>query len=171
MDALEYAEKIAGETLNQARNAYDSMYDRVYKFATLVAGGADGVGAYALGKIGTAGAHLQVWPLGALSCWWFLIAGAVLFHAAASNTLMVGTASAAIRRRLDKHLKAAGSDGTVETALWFTRWDQLAAIDGQIESYSGAASRRAIALDRAYWCLACSPFIPALAYAVAAHVK
>jgi hypothetical protein len=165
MDALEYSEEIAGETLNQARDAYDAMHERVYKFATLVAGGAGGVGVYALGKIGTAGAHLQVWPLAALSCWWFVIAAAILLRGAASKKLMVGTSSAAIRRRLDKHLKA-GKDDSTETALWLTRWDQLAAIDDQIEKYSAAASQRALALDRAYWALVGSPVIAVTVYAV-----
>lgn len=174
MDALEYAEKIAGESLDQARDAYDLQYERVYKFATLVASGAGAAGVYAVGRIGTPAAYTLVWPLAALSCWWFVVVGALLLRGAASNKLMIGTGSAAIRARLAKHsaaLQASGySEGMAEGGLWLTRWDQLAAVDAQIEQYGAAATQRARALDRAYWALVCSPAIAGLAYAIAARL-
>lgn len=161
MDSIEYVEKTAAGTLTQACTAYDGMLDRVYKFSTLVAGGAGGTGIYALGKIGSLSAS-QVVPLAALSFWWFLIVGVTLFHGAKSNSMKAGTSADALRQRLLQHQRG----GTVDeaTALWFTRWDQLCAMDLQIIQYSEAATRRAGTLDRAYWCLACSPAIAALAY-------
>lgn len=165
MDALEFAEKTSAETLDQVRGAYDKLHESVLKLATLVAGGAGGAGVYALGKIGTVGAHLQVWPLMSLSCWWFFIAGALLVRGAASNTLLAGTSSGAFRQRFEKHLKNAGAAGAHDTALWLTRWDELAGVDEQIELYAAAASRRARVLDRAYLCVVVSPIIAGIAYA------
>jgi hypothetical protein len=173
VDALEYAEKITDETLDQVRDAYDAQYERVYKFATLVASGAGAAGVYAVGKIGTPGPATVLWALAALSCWWFLILGAVLLAGARSEQLLVGTASAAIRGRIAKHtaalnLTTPGTDVT-DTALWLTRWDQLAAVDKQIDLYSEAATRRARVLDYAYSCLVGSPLIAAVGYALAAR--
>jgi hypothetical protein len=161
MDAIEYVEKTAAATLAQACCTYDGMLERVYKFSTLVAGGAGGAGVYALGKIGSATAS-QVVPLAALSCWWFLIAGITLLHGAKSNAMKAGTSGNTLRERLLYHQR----DGTYDeaTALWYTRWDQLRSVDQQIVEYSDAASKRAQTLDRAYWCLACSPAVAVLAY-------
>lgn len=161
MDSIEYVERTAAATLMQACNAYDAMLDRVYKFSTLVAGGAGGAGVYVLGKMESLSAG-QVVPLAALSCWWFLIVGATLFHGAKSNSMKVGTSAETLRQRLLQHQR----DGTADeaTALWFTRWDQLCSVDLQIVQYSEAATNRAGTLDKAYWCLACSPAVAALAY-------
>lgn len=161
MDAIEYVEKTTAATLVQACSAYEGMLERVYKFSTLVAGGAGGAGVYALGKIGLPNIS-QVAPLAALSCWWFLIAGVTLLHGAKSNPMKAGTSSDTLRHRLLHHQRGGTTDEA--TALWYTRWDQLCSVDQQIVAYSEAATRRAGTLDRAYWCLACSPAIAALAY-------
>jgi hypothetical protein len=171
MDALEYAENVAGKTLNQLREAYDSQHERAYKLATLVVSGAGAAGVYALGKVGAADAGWVVWPLAALSCWWFATFGVILLCGAASKKLLAGATSDAIRVRLAKHSAGRPQPLTAESAeaaLWLTRWDELAAIDKEINQYSTAASQRARALDRAVWCLVASPLIAAAAYAVAA---
>lgn len=161
MDSIEYVERTAAATLMQACAAYDGMLDRVYKLSTLVAGGAGGAGVYALGKLGAHSAS-QVVPLAALSCWWFLIVGATLFHGAKSNSMKAGTSADALRQRLLQHQR--DSTGDEATALWFTRWDQLCSVDLQIVQYCEAATKRAGTLDKAYWCLACSPAVAAIAY-------
>jgi hypothetical protein len=161
MNNLEFAEKASSEALDDARKAYDALHERIYKFATFLAGGAGGVGVYALGKIGAANAASQFFPLAALSLYWFILVGAVLVKGASSRQLTAGTTSKAIRERLNRYSSSGSND---ENALWLTRWDQLASVDKQIEDYADGTSRRARSLDIAYTCLACSPAIPAIAY-------
>jgi hypothetical protein len=169
MDAIEFAEKITGETLDQLRDVYDTQHERIYKFATLLASGAGAAGVYALGQVGTPAGRAVVWPVAAVSCWRFLIVAVLLLRGVLSNLLLAGTASAAIRERIGKHtvaLKAESPDkDTSEGALWLTRWEQLAAMDLQILQYSGANTRRARVLDRAYWAFVASPLVAAAAYA------
>lgn len=166
MDSIEYAEKTAEGTLAQARAAYESMHERSYKFATLVAGGAGGVAVYALGKINVQGAATQLVLLGVLSCWWFFIAGVVLLRGSRSNPLTLGTLGSAVRRRIQAHVDAQKGEADQDAALWYVRWDQLEGVDAQILSYSRAATRRAKVLDAGAWCLALSPIVVGLAYAV-----
>jgi hypothetical protein len=164
MDALEFAEKVSGEALESAQSAYDDMQERVYKFASVLAGGAGGVGAYAIGKLGPQTPVSQVVPLIVLSVYWFSIVAVLLIRGARSTHLMAGTSSAAVRERVAKHKKEGASD---EDALWFTRWGHLSAVDAQIKQYADGATRRARALDNAYWCLAVSPAVAALGYLAA----
>jgi hypothetical protein len=161
MSSVELAEKVTADALQSSRGAYDLMHDRAHKFATIVAGGAGGAGIYALGKIGLASAWPQVVSLGALSIWWFVIAGTVLLRAAASRPLMAGTSSAAIRSCMRSHLDKGDNE---DIALWKTRWQNLAAVDLQIKGYARGTTARAQVLDRAYWCIACSPAIGVLGY-------
>lgn len=164
MQAVDFAEKVAYDTRDEARRSYDAMHERVYKFVTLLTGAAGGVSVYALGKLGSPGAGLQFAPLGALALWWFFIAGVVLLKGAASRTLPLGSSSTGIRERLLHHQKAPDADDGQVAAVWNTRWDYLRSVDEQIEAYRDGCSRRATVLDRAYWCLVCSPVVPALAY-------
>lgn len=163
MNTLEFAEQVANETLKDTRQAYDALHERIHKFMTLLAGGAGGVGIFALGKLGPASAASQIAPLGALCIWWFAIVGVVMLQGAKSRPLKAGTDSAAIRTRFLKHTVNIPSAPT-DDALWYTRWEHLAAVDSQIESYASGTSARAHTLDKAYVCVACSPAVAALAY-------
>lgn len=166
MNSIEYAEKTAEGTLEQARAAYELMHDRSYKFSTLVAGGAGGVAVYALGKFNVQDATVQLVLLGVLSCWWFFIAGIVLLRGSRSNLLTVGTTGNAIRQRIQAHASAQVGKADQDAALWYTRWDQLESVDEQIVRYSKAATRRAKILDAGVWCVALSPVVMAIAYAM-----
>ena len=159
--ALEFAEKAAAETLDDARKAYDALYERVYKFGTLLASGAGAAGIYGLGKIGQPGAAGQVATLLALSAWWFTISAFTLLHGGSSRPLAAGTAGDSVRERFLKRLSEKGSDAD---ALWYTRWDQVKAVDEQAAAYADGTSARARALDKAYRCLVASLAVVPLAY-------
>jgi hypothetical protein len=160
MDAIDFAEQVAGAALTEARGTYDLLHDRAYRFITLALGGAGGAGVYALGKIGASGALIQVLPLCAVSLWWFSIALYLLLKASTSQEMKAGTTSAAIRSRIRQHTPSLEWEGANEQALALTRWEQLAAVDLQIDTYSAAASQRATVIDRAYRAFGLS-FLPA----------
>lgn len=164
MDALDYAEKTASETLARAQAAYDALHTRIYAFATVLATGAGGAGVYALGRLDEPS---QLVPLGTLSCWWFLIVGAVLLKGAASRAITLGTSGDAIRRRLLQHQQSPQTAGDVAAALWFTRWDQLASVDQQTAAFAAGTTERARVLDRAYWCVVASPLVAGLGWLLA----
>lgn len=162
--ALELAEAVSAQALDDSRKAYDALYERVYRFATLLASGAGGAGVYALGKVGQTDAALQVLPLAALSVWWFVIVAALLLRGGASRAMKAGTAGDKVRERFLKHLAQHGNDAH---AVWYTRWDQVKTVDKQAEDYAKGTSDRALTLDKAYWCLAGSPAVAVLAYLAA----
>jgi hypothetical protein len=154
MDAIDYAEKIASDTLSEARSTYDALHERVHKFVTLALGGAGGLGAYAI-NIAAPNRLPPALALGAVACWLLLVSGLLLLRGAASSELRAGSTSQALRTRLEQHSSAMdGQDATNEQraaiALLNTRWDQLSAVDAQISEYAKAGIRRAEALDRAY---------------------
>jgi hypothetical protein len=189
MDEIDYAEKVAAATLQQVMQTYDIYWERAHKFAALAFGGAVTIGVYALGKIGT-GQNAQLAPLLSISAWLFLIVFFLLIKGTKSNPHMAGSNSAHIRERLAKNTKyvaeladvradngrlptgdekneTSWNESQREAALWNTRWDNLSSIDIQIERFSKSASKRAKALDFAYWLLASTPLVALAAYFIA----
>jgi hypothetical protein len=176
MNEVEYAEKITADALQQARHAYDMLYDRVYRFSTLVAGGGGAMGTYAFGKMGDTQTSPQWIALLTVSGWLFFLSGFAIWFGTSSNTLTVGTLAKAIRARLSAH--ESNSTGITlredepdrakfdarQQALWLTRWDNLAAVDEQIVSVSKATSRRAKSLDLSHKMLMATPAIAIAAY-------
>lgn len=160
MRALEIAEDIAAHTLDDARKGYDALYERVYRFAALLASGAGAAAVYAFGKIGHPGALTEIVPIAALSLWWFAIMVSLLARGGASRALKAGTGGDAFRARYLQRLQEHGSE---EDAVWLSRWDQVKAVDLQAEDYAKGTTARARSLDRAVWFLAGSPVIAGFA--------
>lgn len=176
MNEVEYGEKITADALQHARHAYDMLYDRIYRFATLVAGGGGAVGTYALAKLGETQASAHWIALLAVSAWLFFLSGLALWFGTSSTTLTAGTTARAMRARINIHearwtldrLQQSDTGTPINdargTAFWLTRWDNLAAVDKQIESFSQATTRRARALDWSHRMLMLTPLV-----AIAAH--
>lgn len=157
METIDFAEKAVDNSLKEARASYDAMHERAYKFATLTMGASGAVSIYALGKIGAAGYLWQVIPMALLAAWWFVAASALLLKGAATKEMSAGTTSARIRERVAKHSKKEDGEPDLKQGLNFTRWDQLAAADIQIQAFSDANIERAKALDAAYRWMVASP--------------
>lgn len=176
MNEVEYGERITADALQHARHAYDMLYDRIYRFATLVAGGGGAVGTYALAKLGETQISAHWIALLAVSVWLFFLSGIALWFGTSSNTLTAGTTAKAMRARINIHetswtrttLQQSHTGTPIndarETAFWLTRWDNLAAVDKQIESFSQATTRRAKALDWSHRLLMLTPVVAILAY-------
>ena len=171
MDITEFAESCAESALDEAKATYDGFHERVHKLVALLVAGAGGAGVYALGKMGPQSALMQVIPLGALSCWWLLIAGLLLLHGASSLEMTPGSTSAAVAEHFNRHFRALESDQAEAQALLKTRWDQLAAVDCQILAYCAGVTQRAKALDKAYLAVVFSPLIVALALLLAYRLQ
>lgn len=170
MEAIDFVEKTVGDALKEARTTYDSLHERSYKFVTLVTGAAGAMAVYALGKIGSEKYLLQVLPLISWAIFLFWIAGVVLIKGAATQEMKVGTTSASLLARIQKHLSLVG-ETTFERALNDTRWDQAAAVDKQIIEYCEGSKLRAEALDLAYQQLAGSWVFGILGFAVATLLR
>lgn len=153
MDILEYSESISAATLNEARQTYDVLHERSHKLAALVAGGAGAAGVYALGKVGVEGGQIQLWAVGALSLWWFAIAGVVLRRGATSLELTPGSTTETLARTFNRHFASLEPEDAETKALTLTRWDQLTAADLQIDAYCRGGTIRAKTLDGAYLAL------------------
>jgi len=161
INALQLAEKIAEETLDEARKAYDAQYERALKFVTLLASGAGAGTIFLMGKLETNGLPRQFWPLAVFLFWWFAIASYVLLFGAASRQLSAGTSGAAIR---DTFLANVETHGKESDALWHTRWSQNASVTKQIDEYALATSARARAISRGYKAFVASPLVGLTAF-------
>lgn len=157
MESIDFVEKTVDASLKEARASYDAMHERAYKFATLTMGASGAVSIYALGKIGAEGYLWQVIPMALLAAWWFAAASVLLLKGAATKEMWAGTTSAKIRERVEKHSKKEGGEIDLVHGLNFTRWDQVATADIQIQAFSVANIKRAKALDAAYRWMVASP--------------
>ncbi len=169
METIDFAEKTVDDSLREARASYDAMHERAYKFATLTMGASGAVSIYALGKIGADGYLWQVVPMTLMAAWWFVAASLLLLRGAATNEMSAGTTSAKIRERVTKHSVTEGGKADLDRGLNLTRWDQLAAVDIQIQAFSSANIERAKALDVAYRWMVASP-LAGLAGLILAHI-
>lgn len=159
LNELQFAEKVSAQALADARKSYDALYERVLKLVTLVSGAAGAAGVFVLGKLTANGVPTELWPLAALSSWWFVIAAGVLLRGARSRHMTTGTSGMAVGRRFTELRTLQGKH-----ALWHTRWEHLAAEDLQIKNFAAGTSARSKILDIAYDCLVASPGVAGLAY-------
>lgn len=75
MDELTYLEDQARRNAAFSLENMDRLCQRAQSLLTLLLGGAGGAGAYALAQLGKPDAVWAVASLGALSLWWFVLAG------------------------------------------------------------------------------------------------
>ena len=162
---LEYVESQSEKSLNVARKSYDDLHERVYKLAIMLTGGAGAIGAYALGKMGVAGATIQWVPLAILSVWWFAVAGLLVVRGATSREVSPGNGPDNIRNYYAARLaeQPEGEEDQRGAALLITREAELDLQQVRIKKYTAGCTARSKAIDDAYKRVSRSPIAPALA--------
>jgi hypothetical protein len=167
-EILDYAESLSERSLDVARKSYDELHERVYKLATVLAGGAGAMGAYALGKYSDLAAAVQWLPLAVLSLWWFATAGILVLRGAISRTLSPGNGPDNIRKYYAARLAEQPPEAPSRTtdALRITREAELDLNQKRLRAYSEGCNARSGAVDTAYRMVAVSPVAPLLVIAL-----
>lgn len=161
MDILEYTESVSKATLEVARKSYDDLHERVYKLATVLAGGGGAVGAYALGKIGSPGTALQTAPLSVLAMYWFGAVFFLLLKGATSNQVSPGNGPDNILGYYGARLAEQSSiEDASALAMRVTRGAELDLMQARMNMYIKGCDKRASALDWTFIAIALSPIPP-----------
>ncbi len=164
MDPLGYVEDRTEKTMAVLRHAYDDFHERAYKLATVLVAGAGAAGAYALGKVGSAGGVMAWAPLAGLSLSWMGVAACLVWRGATTRELSPGNGPKNLLGYYDERLGTLQNEAQ---ALEQTRRAELALQQKRIGEYEAGCVARAHSIDMAYKSAAvCSPLVPAIVAAV-----
>ncbi|WP_304305871.1 hypothetical protein [Pseudacidovorax intermedius] len=161
-DHLDYAEAQGAETLAVLRQAYDDLYERAYKFSTVLVGGGGAAAIYALGRATSLEGTVLGWaPVAAVALSWFGIAGQLIWNAGVSRELSPGVGPGVLLAYYD----VERTKGTAVRALETTRRAKLGLQQLNVLAYQRGCIERALAIDLAYKTAAiCTPAVPAVTF-------
>lgn len=162
MELLDYVEDQGRRNAVFSLETLELMSKRAHTLLTLLLGGAGASGTVALAQLGPAGVRWVLWPLAAVSVWWFALAAWVAVKGLRTREVRApaGAPGALLKHfeALRHYSRSAAMEGAQDMdALEELRRDELATLDETAKAYRQASSTVAAALDAAYVGAAATP--------------
>lgn len=162
MDLLDFVEEQGRRNAAFSLETLELMSKRAHALLTLLLGGAGASGTLVLAQLGPAGTRWMLWPLAAVSIWWFLLAGWVAVKALRTREVRAPAGSPEALLSHHAQLVIYAADALKETRdtidpLAELRRDELATLAETAKGYRRASWGAADALDKAYLGAAVTP--------------
>ena len=172
MEVLDFVELQSQRSAAYSIGGMESMRTQAHTVLGLLLGGAGAAGVYALGQIGKPGALWAIYALGAVSMWWFYLAGR-LAHGALRTDEVSGPANrggalwAQIKLYQTYAAEVQAEGGPAVDALQLLREMEIRTAQACAESHALVSTRAADALDKCYRYATYTPIWAMVALAVA----
>lgn len=172
MELLDYVEEQGRRNAAFSVETLELMNKRAHTLLTLLLAGAGATGTMALAQLGPGGVRWVLWPLAAVSVWWFALAAWVAVKALRTREVRApaGEPVALLKHFEELHhftRSAALEQAQDLDALKELRQDELRTLDKTARGYRQASTSVAWALDKAYLGAAGTPLLALTALGLA----